>query len=157
VLLMDEPFNGLDLRGIEVFRSTLREARTSGKTILLASHGFPEIEDLCDSICVFDHGHLVTHESIEAIRESAAQRPLKVEYRLRFRRHSHHLTQFLSDLPFENRSKTASPVVLVTLQSAPNEFDRLLKILSSSPEEVVSIEPLRSSLEESVYRALESP
>lgn len=50
VLVLDEPFNGLDRHGVVEIRSLLKELKAAGKSILLASHNAQDIEELCDEV-----------------------------------------------------------------------------------------------------------
>ena len=50
VLILDEPFNGLDRYGAEEIRDLLRGLKEAGKSILLASHNAQDIEVLCDDV-----------------------------------------------------------------------------------------------------------
>lgn len=50
VLVLDEPFNGLDRYGVVEIRSLLKELKAAGKSILLASHNAQDIEELCDHV-----------------------------------------------------------------------------------------------------------
>lgn len=50
VLILDEPFNGLDKSGVAQIRALLKEQKTQGKAILLASHNAQDIEVLCDTV-----------------------------------------------------------------------------------------------------------
>lgn len=58
LLILDEPFNGLDKRGAEEVYVLLKDLRNRGKTILIAAHNMLEIEWLCDTICEMDAGVL---------------------------------------------------------------------------------------------------
>lgn len=58
LLVLDEPFNGLDKHSVEDVYELLGELRDRGKTILLAAHSIPEIKWLCDTICEMDAGVL---------------------------------------------------------------------------------------------------
>ena len=58
LLILDEPFNGLDKRGAEEVCVLLKDLRDRGKTILIAAHNMLEIEWLCDTICEMDAGVL---------------------------------------------------------------------------------------------------
>ena len=57
-LILDEPLNGLDKRGMAEMRELLKEQRRQGKTILLASHNAQDIDELCDTVCEMDAGIL---------------------------------------------------------------------------------------------------
>lgn len=50
VLILDEPFNGLDKTGVKHMRELLKELKNQGKSILLASHNAQDIEELCDDV-----------------------------------------------------------------------------------------------------------
>lgn len=58
LLILDEPFNGLDKRGVTEVCELFEELREQGKTILLAAHNMPDMEGLCDTICEMDAGIL---------------------------------------------------------------------------------------------------
>ena len=58
LLILDEPFNGLDKQGAGEVCELLRGLKERGKTILIAAHNMLEIEWLCDTICEMDAGVL---------------------------------------------------------------------------------------------------
>ena len=58
LIILDEPFNGLDKKGAEDVCHLFYDLRENGKTILLAAHNMQEIEWLCDTICEMDAGML---------------------------------------------------------------------------------------------------
>lgn len=58
LLILDEPFNGLDKKGVEEIRLLLKELRNRGKTILLTSHNSEDIKLLSDHIWEMDAGQL---------------------------------------------------------------------------------------------------
>jgi ABC-2 type transport system ATP-binding protein len=60
VLVLDEPFNGLDPEGIQTMRQFLRSYADEGRTVFLSSHLLAEIAHTADDAMIIDHGHLVT-------------------------------------------------------------------------------------------------
>lgn len=58
LLILDEPFNGLDKHGVADIRNIIMELKEQGKTILLASHNAEDIRILCDTVCEMDAGIL---------------------------------------------------------------------------------------------------
>ena len=56
ILILDEPFNGLDKKGVEEMRQLLLKQKEEGKTILLASHSAEDIEILCDEVFEMEMG-----------------------------------------------------------------------------------------------------
>ena len=67
VLLLDEPASGLDPRARVELRELLRELRNLGKTILISSHILPELEELCTSVAIVDHGRVLAAGTIADI------------------------------------------------------------------------------------------
>jgi ABC-2 type transport system ATP-binding protein len=67
VLLLDEPASGLDPRARVELRELLRELRTLGKTILISSHILPELEELCTSVAIVDHGQVLAQGRVSDI------------------------------------------------------------------------------------------
>lgn len=58
LLILDEPFNGLDKHGAQHIRNVIKSLRTEGKTVILASHNQQDIDELCDTVCEMDAGVL---------------------------------------------------------------------------------------------------
>jgi ABC-2 type transport system ATP-binding protein len=67
VLLLDEPASGLDPRARVELRELLRELRSLGKTIVVSSHILPELEELCTSVAIMDHGRVLDSGRISDI------------------------------------------------------------------------------------------
>ena len=67
VLLLDEPASGLDPRARVELRELLRELRTLGKTIVISSHILPELEELCTSVAIVDHGQVLAQGRVADI------------------------------------------------------------------------------------------
>ena len=63
ILILDEPMNGLDNRGVCEIRELLLKMKDQGKTILIASHNSEDIRRLCDTVCEMDDGNLSTVNS----------------------------------------------------------------------------------------------
>ncbi|HHX21614.1 MAG TPA: ATP-binding cassette domain-containing protein, partial [Clostridiales bacterium] len=58
LLILDEPFNGLDQQGVADMHTLLKDLRAQGKTILLTSHYAQDIDTLCDTISRMEAGTL---------------------------------------------------------------------------------------------------
>lgn len=59
LLILDEPTNGLDPAGIRSIRDLVRDLGDSGVTVLLSSHNLAEVQQVCHSVSIVDHGRLV--------------------------------------------------------------------------------------------------
>ena len=58
LLILDEPFNGLDKNSVAEMRKLIKELKNEGKTVLLASHNQADIDELCDTVCEMDAGEM---------------------------------------------------------------------------------------------------
>ena len=65
LLLLDEPMNGLDRKGVLEIRALLQDLKQQGTTILVASHYAEDIEALCDTVCEMDCGVLTPLRGFE--------------------------------------------------------------------------------------------
>jgi ABC-2 type transport system ATP-binding protein len=67
ILVLDEPFNALDFKTHNDVKEFTRLLQAEGKTILLTSHNYDDIEQLCDVVYIIDDGRvvLVTEELID--------------------------------------------------------------------------------------------
>ena len=70
VMLLDEPTLGLDLMSKRTIVQFIKTWREEGRTILLATHDAKQVETLCDSIGIFDHGRIAFQGTIQCLRES---------------------------------------------------------------------------------------
>jgi ABC-2 type transport system ATP-binding protein len=68
LLVLDEPGNGLDPRGIRDFRQLLIDLNAAGSTIFLSSHLLGEVELLCTRVGVLDRGRLVLQQDLAGLR-----------------------------------------------------------------------------------------
>lgn len=67
ILILDEPTTGLDPVMRDAFIDLVKEEKNRGKTILMSSHIFEEIEEVCDRVAVIDNGRMVDILSIEEL------------------------------------------------------------------------------------------
>jgi ABC-2 type transport system ATP-binding protein len=68
LLILDEPTNGLDPRGIREIRDLLTEVNQAGTTVFLSSHLLAEVEALCTRVGVMDRGRLVVQEELATLQ-----------------------------------------------------------------------------------------
>ena len=74
VLILDEPTSGLDPLMQNRFVELIREERRRGKTILMSSHMFEEVERTCDRVGIIRQGHLVAVDEVEALKKANRRR-----------------------------------------------------------------------------------
>jgi len=64
LLVMDEPFSGLDPIGVDVLSGVLRQQAAAGAAALFSSHQLELVERLCDRVVIIDDGRIVTDEPV---------------------------------------------------------------------------------------------
>ena len=67
LIILDEPFSGLDPVNTEVVKSIVAELRDRGKAIVLSTHQMNQVEDLCDRVLMIDHGNAVLYGDLKDI------------------------------------------------------------------------------------------
>ncbi|MEY9863122.1 ABC-2 type transport system ATP-binding protein [Catenulispora sp. GAS73] len=78
VLVLDEPFSGLDPVGVDNLAEVLRERAAEGVPVVFSSHQLELVERLCDSIGIIYRGRMVATGTVDELRASRAERALRV-------------------------------------------------------------------------------
>jgi ABC-2 type transport system ATP-binding protein len=68
LLILDEPFTGLDPLNTQLFEEILAERRAAGTTVLLSTHQMNKVEELCDRALMINRGHMVLYGTVREIR-----------------------------------------------------------------------------------------
>lgn len=69
LIIMDEPFAGLDPINSKLLKNVLLEQKKAGKTILFSTHRMDQVEKMCDSICLVNHGKAVLAGQLKEVQE----------------------------------------------------------------------------------------
>ena len=72
LVLLDEPFSGLDVSTAMVLRGLIRELAARGKVILFSSHELDTVERVCSHVVILHRGRVVADDSIERLRTLTA-------------------------------------------------------------------------------------
>jgi ABC-2 type transport system ATP-binding protein len=80
LIIMDEPFTGLDPANAVVLKDVLLEMAKSGKTILLSTHRMDQVERLCQSICLINHGRAVLEGDLNQIKGRYGRHNVQIKY-----------------------------------------------------------------------------
>jgi ABC-2 type transport system ATP-binding protein len=78
VLLMDEPFTGLDPVNVALLREAFLELREQGRTLIFSTHQMETVEALCESIAIVDRGRVVVGGAVRDIRRAAGRRMVRI-------------------------------------------------------------------------------
>jgi len=74
LLVLDEPFAGLDPVAVDVMSGVLREQADAGQPVIFSSHELELVERLCDRVAIIDQGRLVAQGTVAELRAGAPER-----------------------------------------------------------------------------------
>ena len=70
LLILDEPFSGLDPVNVELLKKAVHDLRKNGTTIVFSSHRMEHVEELCEQLCILQHGKAIVKGSLKDIKRS---------------------------------------------------------------------------------------
>jgi ABC-2 type transport system ATP-binding protein len=79
LIVLDEPFSGLDPVNVELVRNIVLAQRQRNRTVLLSTHVMEQAEQICDGLILINHGRMLLDGALSAIR-GAAQRTITIDY-----------------------------------------------------------------------------
>lgn len=78
VLLMDEPFTGLDPVNVATLREVFLELRDEGRTLILSTHQMEAVEAMCEDIAIVDRGRMVVGGPLREVKRSTGRRLVRI-------------------------------------------------------------------------------
>jgi ABC-2 type transport system ATP-binding protein len=81
LLVLDEPFAGLDPIAMDAMGGLLSEVAADGVTVLFSSHQLDLVQDLCEDVVIIDHGRIVLAGELAELRATVPQRFVDIRYR----------------------------------------------------------------------------
>jgi ABC-2 type transport system ATP-binding protein len=79
VLVLDEPFSGLDPVGVDVLAEVLADRAADGIPVIFSSHQLELVERLCEAVAIINRGRLVAAGRVDELRSSGGERRYQVE------------------------------------------------------------------------------
>jgi len=79
LLILDEPFSGLDPVAVETLASSLQAEASKGKAVVFSSHQLDLVEDLCEDVVIINQGRNVMEGSVAYLKESSPHRRLEID------------------------------------------------------------------------------
>jgi ABC-2 type transport system ATP-binding protein len=79
LLVLDEPFSGLDPIGVATMTEILRERAAAGVGVVFSSHQLDLVEDICEDVVIIARGRIAAQGAIDDLRAASARRHLEVE------------------------------------------------------------------------------
>ncbi|MFP4512570.1 MAG: ABC transporter ATP-binding protein [Acidimicrobiales bacterium] len=78
VLVLDEPFSGLDPTAVDELTEVIRKQASGGRTVVFSSHQLDLVEDICESIILINEGAVVLDGELRALKEQSDDRILRL-------------------------------------------------------------------------------
>jgi ABC-2 type transport system ATP-binding protein len=79
LIVVDEPFSGLDPVNTRLVKQIFDEQRESGKTIIMSTHQMYQVEALCNRIVLIDHGYTILYGKVDEIKRNFAGNAINIE------------------------------------------------------------------------------
>ena len=79
LLVLDEPFAGLDPVAVRTLAQLLREEAARGAAVLFSSHQLDLVEDICEEVAIIDHGRIVANGDLAALRRASQRRRVDLQ------------------------------------------------------------------------------
>jgi ABC-2 type transport system ATP-binding protein len=79
LLILDEPFSGLDPVNVEMLKSAILDFQQQGATIVFSSHRMDHVEELCDDMSILDRGKVVVSGSIREVKRSFGKQNVRLK------------------------------------------------------------------------------
>lgn len=79
VLILDEPFDGLDPLSVQAVEYEIKKLNQNGTAVIISTHRMEQVESLCDHIFIIDKGRMIINDSVENIREQHRRDHYKIE------------------------------------------------------------------------------
>ena len=138
VLMMDEPFNGMDPEGIVWMRGFLRSLARQGRAVLVSSHLMSELQDTADHLVVVGRGKVIADTSVQALLSAASRDRITVRTSAR--------SEAMTVLAHAGATVAATGRDTLTISGLPAE--RVVALLGESAVPFSEVTGHHASLEE---------
>ena len=79
LIILDEPFSGLDPINVEILKRSVIEMKEKGATIIFSTHRMEHVEELCENVCILNKGRSVVAGNIDQIKSDFGQKEIVIE------------------------------------------------------------------------------
>ncbi|HWO02344.1 MAG TPA: ATP-binding cassette domain-containing protein [Blastocatellia bacterium] len=80
ILILDEPFSGLDPVSVNLLKSVIIDLKQRGKTIIFSTHQMEQVEQICDDICLINHGTQVLSGQLREVKRRYGKNTVILDY-----------------------------------------------------------------------------
>jgi len=80
LLILDEPFSGLDPVSVSVLKAVMLDLKAQGKAIIFSTHQMEQVEQLCDDICLINHSTKVLSGHLKEVKRRFGKNTVRLDY-----------------------------------------------------------------------------
>ena len=155
VILLDEPTNGLDPRGMSEVREIIKSLKGKHRLIFMSSHLLSEVSDVCDEIAMIDHGKLIVYDSLSNVTAKFAGENNVVEVMLARLVDSKIITKTIPSMPSVVKVEKLSDLSLrITFSGGLDAQEQLFSNIAKLNIGTISFKPASSGLEEAYLKLI---
>lgn len=141
VLIMDEPFSGLDPMNVQLLKEAFLQMRERGKTLIFSTHQMETVEELCEAIAIVDRGRVVVSGAVRDVKRAMGRQVVRLAL------DGGHGNGWLEQLPGVRLTRRGEDYVELHV-SAPSDPEEVLRVALGRGERVTRFEIADPSLEE---------
>ncbi|HWX41171.1 MAG TPA: ABC transporter ATP-binding protein [Blastocatellia bacterium] len=119
LLILDEPFSGLDPVSTNLLKSVILDLKQKGKTVIFSTHQMEQVEQMCDDICLIDHSTKILGGNLRDVKRGFGRNTVLIDYE--------GPDSFLSDSTVKRVNRYANYVEVVLEEGADGQ-----QVLSSA-------------------------
>ncbi len=143
IIILDEPFSGLDPVNAQIFKDAIKEAVAQGKLVIFSSHQMAYVEEMCDEITLIDHGNILVSGDLEEIKKKEGEHKLVLQVNPEDESNVENILQNKLGLTFQRKDNEY--IIENHDQYTSND---ILKELLQGVSEIISFGQYRPSLQD---------
>ena len=124
LLILDEPFSGLDPLGMDILRETILNLKKRGTTIIFSSHQMEQVEKLCDDFCLINRGKRLLLGNLAEVKSSFGKSTIHISF--------NGSGDFIKELPFVKSAIDFGNYMEISLAS----LDHCQELLKTAAEQL---------------------
>ena len=142
LVVLDEPFSGLDPINAQALKDTVLEIRQSGRTVIFSTHVMENAERMCDAVCIISRGEKVLDGSVSDVRSTHGARIVSVMLETA---PSEAVTAVFKDSTLVQRVNDSNRIVEAELAASADPQQLLIRLISAGAR-IERFELVRPSL-----------
>ena len=155
ILLLDEPSNGLDPRGMSEVRDIVKSLKGKNRLIFMSSHILSEVSEVCDEVAMIDHGKLIVYDTISNVTAKFSGGENMVEVELQRPIDALLVTKNIANLPGVAAAEQKGDRNLkIRFGGGLDVQERILSDLVRMNIGVISYKPTSSELEDAYLKLI---